>query len=596
MPRVLLINPPCRHRVEYGEMGLYVPTALLNLSAVIRDICDLKIFDTMFTDCEDRIVRGHRVVGSSFDRIRAEIERYDPDIVGISASYSSNAGLARITGHLCKEVDPETVVVVGGPDASVRYSFFLESGCCDLCVIGEGERSFREIIERHGKGRSLAGISGTAWLENGKVRFLPGEFLRDLDDLPFPDYGSIDLPAYLEHPRTYKDRGVTQRNSISIFTSRGCPYSCNFCSIHLHMGKKYRTNSPGYVLEHMDLLIDRYRVAHFHFEDDNLTLDRQRFEQMLEGIASRKITWEASNGMRVDSVDGDLLGKMKASGFTGAYLPIESGSQRILTEVINKNLSLEKVEQVVREAHALGLNMSAFYVIGFPDETLDEMKTTLDLSIRLKQEYQVNPVLLYANPLQGTRLYDTCIEEGLIDASLGNSDYPPPTPAVLDEEPVYVPGGVSRKDLRSQISCYRSRLEETTLSRTARSVLVRCARRVIRIILLAWKGIFRAQTSGAVPHRGEDSLFNVRYGLPEEENSTRVGLGMNLSEYGFVLLTNDRLAGLHKLTVGFRRPGQGRPEFMQAKVKSIRKAEEYSSLYYFAAEILFAGPGCPPCR
>jgi anaerobic magnesium-protoporphyrin IX monomethyl ester cyclase len=224
------------------------------------------------------------------------------------------------------------------------------------------------------------------------------------------------MNKYKNSKLLYRNRNYLAREAISMTTSRGCPYRCIFCSIHLHMGKRYRVHSPKYVLNHMKILIEKYGMKAFHFEDDNISQDVRRFEEILDGIINAKwnIRWNIPNGIRADTLDFNIIKKIKRSGCNELTVAIESGCQRVLDEVIKKDTKLENILNVIRWCEAIGLRTSAFYVVGFPGEKLDEIKMTTEMAIRLLRKHQLLPRLMVATPLYGTELYNICIKKGIL--------------------------------------------------------------------------------------------------------------------------------------------------------------------------------------
>ncbi len=133
-----------------------------------------------------------------------------------------------------------------------------------------------------------------------------------------------------------------RKRAISMVTSRGCPFNCCFCSVHLHMGRGFRAHSANYVLNHIEYVVEKFDVKNIFFEDDNLTLDLARFEAICDGLIAKKIKigWETPNGVRADCLNLNLLQKMKKSGCKSVFFGVESGDQQILDNVICKSLTL----------------------------------------------------------------------------------------------------------------------------------------------------------------------------------------------------------------------------------------------------------------
>jgi len=205
-----------------------------------------------------------------------------------------------------------------------------------------------------------------------------------------------------------------------MITSRDCPFNCCFCSVHLHMGKTFRAHSANYVLNHIEHVVNKYRVKTIFFEDDNLTFDLKRFEAICDKIIEKgiKFNWETPNGVRPDYLTLSLLKKMKKSGCQSVFFGIESGDQYILDNVIGKSLNLNDVVKVAKMCKEIGLKTGAFYIIGFPGEKKENMLRTVELALRLKKEFDVGMHLFFATPSYGTRLYEECMKKGYIQENL----------------------------------------------------------------------------------------------------------------------------------------------------------------------------------
>jgi magnesium-protoporphyrin IX monomethyl ester (oxidative) cyclase len=186
------------------------------------------------------------------------------------------------------------------------------------------------------------------------------------------------------------------------------------------MGRGFRAHSAEYVLNHIQYVVDNYDVKNIFFEDDNLTLDLKRFEAICDGIIERKlkIGWETPNGVRADCLTMPLLKKMKKSGVKSIFVGVESGDQQILDRVVCKSLDLNKVIEFANNSKKLGLKTGAFYIIGFPGETKENMQRTVDFALDLKRKYDVGMHLFVATPSFGTKLFDECKNKGYLPSDL----------------------------------------------------------------------------------------------------------------------------------------------------------------------------------
>lgn len=424
MAKVMLINPPQRCIKGSGTFDVYFPTGLLYIAAMVKSICDVKIYDSLVTDFEVRKEEKFTYYGAPYEKIKDAIESFKPDIVGITCPFLAQIESAKSISKLCKEIDSKITVVFGGAEASVKYRSLLDEDICDYVVMGEGEKTFFEFVRSYFTSAQLKDIGGVASKTDGRIEFRPRKYIENLDEIPFPAYDLIRVGDYLKHPYLYRRRSRIPKNSITMITSRGCPFNCVFCAIKLHMGSRYRAHSADYVLNHLKYCIDKLGISGFHFEDDNFSFNKARFIEILDRIVDDKlkIRWDTPNGIRVDSLDSKVLKKMKKSGCFEIMLSIESGSQHVLSHIIKKGTNLDYIKEIVRECKKVGIKMGAFFVIGFPGETKDNIKDTLNLSLGLLKGYDVLPAILYAEPLLGTELYDICLKEKFISAEIATED------------------------------------------------------------------------------------------------------------------------------------------------------------------------------
>jgi anaerobic magnesium-protoporphyrin IX monomethyl ester cyclase len=395
---ILLIKPSLREK-----MGMGIPLGLMYLSSMLRK----NGFETKILDYTvDNI------------NLNKEISEQKPFIVGITATYSQQV---ENTLRLAKSIRKNVLLVTGGNVATIMPERFLD--VFDVVVRGEGEYAFLELAQR----KPLKDISGISYKFNGRIIHNNDRTpIEPLDKLPFPDYEIINIEKYF-NPSTRIDYfNDIPSKKVSVITSRGCPFSCSFCSVHLQMGRKWRSHSVEYVLKHLRLLKDM-DIKHINFEDDNLTLDKKRFESILGGMKNMNLTWDTPNGIRADTIDSKLLDKMKQTGLTRLTIGIESGSQRVLDEVIHKKLDLKNVVHVAKLCKQKRINLSAFYIIGMPGETKEEIKITLNFAMRMFKEYNVIPKLSLFASLPGTEMTKICeqnnyIKKGKINTNEFTSD------------------------------------------------------------------------------------------------------------------------------------------------------------------------------
>jgi anaerobic magnesium-protoporphyrin IX monomethyl ester cyclase len=421
MVKVLLINPPQTFYRGSDLPAGNLPLGLMYIAAVLDKAgYKVEILDAFMTDSSFRKIGDALIVGMPYEKIKEEIRRRKPDIVGIANPFTCQVEHAIKIGNIVKEVDPSILTVVGGPHVTVVPAEFLEEAKnIDIAVIGEGEHTMLDIVKFFEGTKEIGDVQGIAYRKDGKIKQnAPRPFIKNLDELPFPAYHLVDMEQYLS-PKKIEYRSFKDR-AISMITSRGCPFNCNFCSVHLHMGKMFRAHSVNYVINHIEHVVNRYGVKTIFFEDDNLTFDLKRFEAICDKILERGIrfNWETPNGIRADYLTLNLLKKMKKSGCQSVFFGIESGDQFVLDNIIDKRLNLKEVVKVAKMCKDIGLKTAAFYIIGFPGEKKENMLKTVELALRLKRDFDVGMLLHFATPSLGTRLYEECQKKGYIEENL----------------------------------------------------------------------------------------------------------------------------------------------------------------------------------
>jgi anaerobic magnesium-protoporphyrin IX monomethyl ester cyclase len=425
---IVLVRPPVyAHSLSYpGGPRFGLPLSILYLAAALRqEGRPVRLYDAL-VDFDlaglSPNEEGHYHIGAPWPRMVEMIAAMQPSLVGFTNPFSdfaayTNTAIAQVKARL-----PHVPIVVGGPHATAAPDYFFREGQADFAVRGEGEVALLHLVQALEGNRRLDDVPGLSWKRDGQiVHNAPVEFIRDLDQLPFPAYDLVPMERYFQlsaqgFPSRYMFEYPGSHREVSLITSRGCPFKCVFCGNFLHMGRKWRAHSVDYVIAHMELLIQQYRAQHFHIEDDNLSLDPLRLDRFLDTLIAKKwgITWDTPNGIRADRLSEQAVAKLKASGCTYIVVGIESGNQRVLDQVIHKKLSLADVETTAKRCKKGRVDMHAFYIVGFPGESVAEMKDTFAFATRLLRRYDVIPHLGLARPLPGTALYDECAEKGYL--------------------------------------------------------------------------------------------------------------------------------------------------------------------------------------
>jgi len=227
-----------------------------------------------------------------------------------------------------------------------------------------------------------------------------------------------------EYFKAAAGHGAAERRSrfTSMATSRGCPRNCIFCSIHTIWGYKWRPRSPESVLNEIELLVKEYKVEEIHFEDDNLTMNPKRMEAICDRIKERgiDISWTTPNGVDINTLNKDLLRKMRDSGCYWLCFGLEHGDPYFRDKVIGKTISSEHAKDVVKWSNDLGIWTNGFFIIGLPGETPKTVRKTIDFAKELDLDFAS---FFIATPYPGTRLYELATNEGYITEELDWSGF-----------------------------------------------------------------------------------------------------------------------------------------------------------------------------
>jgi len=339
----------------------------------------------------------------TYEKIPTEVERRKPDIVGVTAT-TAVAPSALKTAQMVKDAVPEALVVMGGPHITFLPEETMKAEpSIQIGVIGEGEYTLLDLVKTWEKNGNLKEVKGVIYRENGSLKYTePRPLIENLDELPFP-------ARHLLPMERYKVFGKHEILGL-IFTSRGCPFNCTFCSSSLIFGKKFRARSPKNVVDEVEEFVEQYKSNHIEFVDDLFIFDKKRVKEICRELKERglDVLWVCS--ARVDTVDGEIFKVIRDAGCIMVYLGVESGVQRVLN-LMRKGIKVEQSVRAVKLAKEAGLQVVASFVLGIPGETWEEAMETIRFAKKLDPDFVQFSL---ATPFPGTELYRVAKEEGLL--------------------------------------------------------------------------------------------------------------------------------------------------------------------------------------
>lgn len=410
--KVLLVNPPRENEIIGNnpaiieeERGHNPPLGLLYLAGYLEAHSD-----------HDVAVIDSQVEELSYDELEGRIADAAPDVVGLTAMTMTLIDVLK-TARAVRKARPSAKVVLGGPHVHLFPEETIAFDEVDYLVMGEGEEAFKELLDFIDEPDRLREIAGLVFTENGRVvntGVRPP--IEDLDALAFPARHLVPYKRYSS--LLAKGDCVT-----TVFTSRGCPFKCTFCD-RPHLGKRFRARSPGNVVDELAECVEM-GIDEFLIYDDTFTVDRARVIAICDEIAGRGLDISFDIRARVDTVNDEMLAKLKAAGCAGIHYGVEAGTEKIL-KVLNKGIHIEQVDEVFRMTRRHDIPVLAYFMIGSPTETREDVETTFRLMRRLKPDYVHMTVL---TPFPGTRVYQMGLESGVIERDVWREFAANPDPA-----------------------------------------------------------------------------------------------------------------------------------------------------------------------
>lgn len=349
------------------------------------------------------------------DQVKERIRSFRPDIVGISSLSLEYWRQAHLAGQLVKEVDEDIITLMGGVHPTVLPHKVMADSNFDYIILAEGEERLPKFLDiLQSEDMDFSKTDGLGYRKDGKIIInKPVVWIENLDAYPLPDYRVFDWKKVM-HFRQKSVVGLgTRRTPVGlVHTSRGCRFECCFCAGPLTVGRKVRFRNAGNVLREIDMLVQDYGIKELIFTDDEMYANRERCVAIFEGLKHRKydLIWKNTN-LASWTMDYELIRLMKESGCYQTTISPESGSERVLREIIHKPGKKEHSMKVAKWCKELEIELEADFVIGFPGEKWEEIRETTNFA----DELDVDAVkFAIATPFPGTELFMMAVKGGYL--------------------------------------------------------------------------------------------------------------------------------------------------------------------------------------
>jgi radical SAM superfamily enzyme YgiQ (UPF0313 family) len=400
------------------------PLGLGYLASAVKDIAEVSIIDCIRDKIETK-------------ELIQKLIRGNYDIIGFQC-FTVDFNSVKFLVENLKRLNPKAIYVLGGPHPTLDPINTLKEINADYIFMGDSEESFsnfvRLIKNKKLNNASLKKIPGIAYRTKKGIKTNAIVFPCDLDKYN-PSYDLLHLEKYPSAPH-----GVFHKQSPTapIIITRGCPFNCTYCGGPMVSGKRIRSHSVNYVINQIEFLVKKYGIREIDIEDDNFTMNQDFVEEFCKKLIAKNlgITWTCPNGVRLDTLNEELLRLMKKSGCYSLFVGIESGSDRIRKHM-RKNLDTKTIEEKVKSLRKVGIEAVGFFIIGYPEETIDDINKSIDLAIRLDLKRAAFNTF---KPFPGTEIYDQLVRRG----ELPKLDYS----KFSFDDVIYAPKSISLKTMK----------------------------------------------------------------------------------------------------------------------------------------------------
>jgi anaerobic magnesium-protoporphyrin IX monomethyl ester cyclase len=375
----------------------FPPIGIMSLSSVVKQAGhECVMFDQANPDTPNEV-------------IVEEIQRQQPDLVGLSFLSTTSYPFAKILARQIRAANDKVKLAFGGVFATLNAQLVkLQCPEVDFVCRGDGEQLLLDLLERLDDPGTVDGLT---WAKDGRLMHNPNQKIeRHLDRWPFPDRESLPL-EFIESMPLDVPAVLSMERFTTMQTSRGCPWPCVFCDIPMFNEGKWRARSPQHVVEEFKHL-QAQGYGCVYFVDDHFLLQPKRIQAICNGIQDAGVTIQWGCEGRVDSVAQHLFPAMAKAHCRTIMFGVESGSQKVLDR-LQKDQTLAEVETAVINAKQAGVEIvHGFFVVGNPDETVEDMRATFTFASKLPLDtFAFNRLCVY----RGTPLWQEYVKRGLVD-------------------------------------------------------------------------------------------------------------------------------------------------------------------------------------
>lgn len=395
--KVLLINPPLFNIItttvsrEIDDIDSTLPPlGLMYVAGYLEKYSQYKV---KILDCPFEKL--------NYKQIQDRVKEENPEVVGISCLTFTLVDVFK-TIRAVKKANPKIKIVVGGVHVNIYPKETMQNQKIDFLVLGEGEKTFKDLLDNLNNPEKLRQIPGLVFRSNGEIVITgaPG-LIQDLDGLPFP-------ARHLTNYQEYSSSLATRFPVTTMFSSRGCPFQCLFCH-RPHFKRIFRARDAQNVVDELEQC-KKMGIEEIFLYDDTFTVDKKRTLEICAEIQRRDldIAWDVR--ARVDTVDKETLLALKKAGCQRIHFGVEAGTEKIL-KVLRKGITLEKVQETIKLAKEIGIQALAYFMIGSPTETKEDILETFKFIKKINPDFVLISIV---TPFPATDLYLLGLEKKIL--------------------------------------------------------------------------------------------------------------------------------------------------------------------------------------
>lgn len=347
------------------------------------------------------IIVDTRIENNYQEKIEALFD--DLIFVGVTTMTGKQLYYACQISQWIKEIAPQLKIVWGGIHPTMLPHQTINNSFVDIVVTGEGEKTIVQLAEALSGKRDLQQVRGLYFKEkDGQINYTGYRELMDIKDLKMPSWHLINIGKYSE---------------IGIQSGRGCPWKCRFCYNVKFNERRWRGKKSSEVIEELKLLKNKYHIDRITFYDDNFFTSKERIRDICEKMVADGLDIKWSTTCRADDLagfDDEFIQLLKSSGMHILFIGSESGSERVLKEIIDKHITTNDIRNMARKTSKHRLRVHTSFMVGLPGETVEDRRKTLSLMDEIKgidKDIYITTTCIYT-PYPGNPLYEESIKKG----------------------------------------------------------------------------------------------------------------------------------------------------------------------------------------